>query len=205
MNSKFIFYVTIIMAVAFFSATAGAAEQELLTPPFGFSDKDSDGVNDLFRDADGNGTDDVTGKAYRHSFQYRDNDNDGKNDLFQDANGDGVNDKFIPGTHSGRRGIIYSLDADKDGRNDVTGSSVPSKGFGRHSGNGQWDDFLDEDGDGIDDRRGWGNRWRKRHGKEGDRKDKEDKNSKGKDEEKDKPDNNGKGKGKNNSVRHQHH
>jgi len=204
MNGKWTLLTLLAMTMVMIPALAHGADTELRSPPFGYQDKNSDGINDLFRDADGDGTDDVTGKKYRHAFQFRDNDNDGKNDLFRDANGDGMNDLVVPGSKAGRRGLVFFLDVDANGQNDVTGAPVRSRGFGMHSGQAQWDDFVDEDGDGIDDRRGWGNRWRMRHQKNRLHNTNDDQKNKGKDNDSDDSgsDNKGGGKGKNNGRGH---
>ncbi len=112
-----------------------------------FIDRDGDGFNDFFRDADGDGKNDLSGRLYRHRFKFEDSDNDGKNDLFQDANGDGVND--LLDTLWGKKTKIthYIIDHDKDGINDVTGEKFERKLIIRT--------FIDENGDGIDDRETW--------------------------------------------------
>ncbi len=123
----------------------------------GFRDEDGDGVNDLFRDADGDGVNDLTGTRYRHTFRYVDEDGDGRNDLFRDADGDGRNDIFRDENGDGirdsqamgPRGMPFRdlqevLDFDGDGRNDVTGSPISRNSRGRG--------FVDEDGDGFNDK-----------------------------------------------------
>jgi hypothetical protein len=105
-----------------------------------YSDTDGNRINDLFHDADGDGVNDVTGNAYRHTYQFRDSDGDGINDLFRDADGDGIND-LASGQPNRPDDMPVALDADGDGLNDVTGSPV-------HTAAGS---FRDEDGDGIND------------------------------------------------------
>jgi len=55
-------------------------------------DTNSDGVNDRFVDANGDGIDDQTGRPYCMGFGWVDANNDGINDAFVDTNADGVND-----------------------------------------------------------------------------------------------------------------
>ena len=131
---------TILMLIALTigSAWAGSEKPALELPRY--SDADSNGINDLFRDANGDGVNDVTGNAYRHKFQFRDADGDGINDLFADADGDGVND-LATGNEQRPDGMPGALDADGDGVNDVTGAPVNAMAGG----------FIDEDGDGIND------------------------------------------------------
>ena len=110
-----------------------------------FSDENGDGINDLFRDANGNGKNDLTLKEYRHRFKYEDSDNDSKNDLFQDANGDGINDLLDNSEINKRIKIThFIIDFNNDGINDVTGEKFKRKLIIRT--------FIDENGDGIDDR-----------------------------------------------------
>ncbi len=145
--------------------------------PLGFADRDNDGVNDLFRDADGDGVNDATGRPYPHDFAFEDQDGDKLNDLFRDADGDGVNDLLdgAPGGGGpgpGRPALetwfhANVVDFDGDQINDITGLH-----FGRGSlrgykfGNIREERqsmmrsfrFLDEDADGLGDRRGHGPR-----------------------------------------------
>ncbi|MBN1894555.1 hypothetical protein JW906_08670 [bacterium] len=146
----------------------------------GFVDNDGNGVNDWFADANGDGVNDVDGKPYDHDFTFRDEDGDGLNDLWQDADGDGVNDLLHSQAASARvwrdadgDGLadnpvfkwnarnwkIHVLDSDGDGKNDITGESLKSgNAWGyRHGrvdeeGGILRDDFMDADGDGLDDR-----------------------------------------------------
>jgi len=111
----------------------------------GYADTDADGVNDLFRDADGDGINDVTDTGYSHRFPFMDDDGDGVNDLFRDADGDGVNDLVSgSGTASGPAMAFPVIDSEGDGLNDVTGEKYVRKISIRS--------FIDENGDGIDDR-----------------------------------------------------
>lgn len=125
----------VILSATFFSLTGTAlceeGGSEILQTPYGFRDADKDGVNDLFRDADGDGLDDVTGKAYLHVYPYCDSDKDGKNDFFQDADGNGKNDLFKPGKRIGDVFLRLFLDANDDGRNDVTGDHIPGYNLGK--------------------------------------------------------------------------
>ena len=151
-----------------------------------YQDNDGDGVNDLFRDADGDGVNDVTGKPYRHNYSYTDANGDGINDSFLDANGDGVNDLALNGQNGNDATSYYAIDFDSDGINDITGKyyqrrvgqngfldedadgirdtnegsqNPPDKGQDAVSNN---DTFEDEDGDGINDGRGFGRGQRNR-------------------------------------------
>jgi hypothetical protein len=118
-----------LAAVAVWGLAGPAYPQEespnRLSAPFGFADANHDGINDLFRDADGDGIDDVTGKVYLHVFPYCDSDHDGKNDYWQDADGDGKNDLYLPGKRIGNYFLVLALDGDDDGLNDVTGKRIP--------------------------------------------------------------------------------
>lgn len=130
--------------------------------PRGYVDQNRDGINDLFRDADGNGVDDVTKKAYPHRFRFVDANGDNINDLFADADGDGVNDRDAEYVDRDADGICDNvIDYDGDGVNDITGmkysrASLQGARFGRvdevrgiiHSR------FVDEDGDGMHDLHG---------------------------------------------------
>ncbi len=120
-------------------------------------DRDTDGVHDLFRDADGDGVNDRTGAAYAHRFLWLDSDGDGLNDLFRDADGDGVNDlevAFRDRDGDGRDDNV--LDYDADGRNDVTGLAYTRGDLqgNRHGYIAEGDGsvpWVDEDGDGLAD------------------------------------------------------
>ncbi len=135
-------------------------------PAIGWQDANHDGINDRFADANGDGINDRTGKPYPHQFPFVDANKDGINDIYKDADGDGVNDYGFQGPKKD-----WFLDADGDGKNDVTGRALGLKDF-RHQQLGYWDElhqrrrlpFLDENGDGIDDRMESG---KMRHPKEG--------------------------------------
>lgn len=128
----------------------------------GFIDKDKDGINDKFRDANGDGKNDVDGKEYPHKFEYKDKNKDKINDLWMDRDGDGVNDLFLKFKGRARQKVRQNvLDVNADGRNDITGVKF-DRAKHRWMGEkwGFWDEqkgklqgrFIDEDGDGIDDR-----------------------------------------------------
>ena len=157
----------------------GAPDEKL---PIGFEDTNGDGINRLFRDANGDGVNDVDGKSYAHEFRFEDANGDGINDLWADADGDGVND--LAGRFEKRKekwvdedgdGIAdenvrpfkgkafkkYILDADHDGKNDITGEPV-SEMLLKFNGDRiertrdkrmRMDRFIDRDGDGIADNR----------------------------------------------------
>lgn len=123
----------------------------------GWVDRDGDGRHDRFRDADGDGVNDVTGERYRHRFGWADADEDRRNDRFRDEDGDGVNDLdagFRDEDGDGRDENV--LDEDGDGRNDVTGLAYARGelhgeryGFVREEpSRAVW---IDEDGDGFAD------------------------------------------------------
>lgn len=146
---KYLILTLNLLIIALFPAHLSAVS--VLEPPFKFQDSNQDGINELFRDADGDGVDDISGIPYQHNYEWKDSNNDGKNDFFQDADGNGENDLS--------RGIdsnsIVALDYDQDGKNDVTQKQIVAK---RNT-------FIDTDKDGIDDRhsvlrRGGGNRGR---------------------------------------------
>ena len=133
------------MGIAVFLAGLVIASQSLSqektdNEPLKYIDADKDNRNDIFRDANGDGVNDVTGLKYQHNFQFIDKNGDGINDIFKDENGDGVND--IDNKKSGAEKGQYTefLDADGDGINDITGKKKEDRAF-----------FKDEDGDGIDD------------------------------------------------------
>ena len=136
--------IIVFLFVLFVPSLSPAQEWEELR----FTDKNNDGINDLFRDADGDGKNDLTGKRYPHRFKFKDSDNDGINDLFRDANGDGINDLLNSSKINKKIKIIhYVIDFNKDGINDVTGKKFKRKLSIRT--------FIDENGDGIDDRETW--------------------------------------------------
>lgn len=161
-----------ILAVVFWALAATAETPSGVTesatvdiqhpPPRGYVDRNRDGINDLFRDANGNGVDDVTKKAYPHRFRFEDANGDNINDLFTDADGDGVNDRDAEYVDRDGDGICDNvIDYDGDGVNDITGTkysrtSLQGGRFGRVD-----EDrgiihprFVDEDGDGMHDRHG---------------------------------------------------
>ncbi|NIA23854.1 MAG: hypothetical protein GWP03_06850, partial [Proteobacteria bacterium] len=80
----------------------------------GYRDRDKNRVNDLFRDANGDGINDITGKRYKHRFPFLDKNKDRINDYFIDMNGDGFND-----TKSKLYRKMYPcIDYNRDGIND---------------------------------------------------------------------------------------
>lgn len=117
------------------------------SPFIGYQDADHDGFNDLFRDANGDGVNDITSQPYFHHFKFEDQNKDGLNDLWIDRDGDGVNDLMFdllrkrnvrvetPWIDSDGDGIQdenvkskykvdlteFVLDMDQNGKNDVTG------------------------------------------------------------------------------------
>ncbi len=146
----------------------------------GYRDRDKNKINDLFRDANGDGINDITGKKYKHSFPFIDKNKDGINDVFIDVNGDGFNDV----KSSFYRKLYKCIDFNHDGINDITGKrykaiaktvenilkigkfikvennsgektkyrKVKTKKTLKRS-NGKYDTFIDKNKNGIDDRR----------------------------------------------------
>ncbi|MBN1348237.1 hypothetical protein JXJ21_02405 [candidate division KSB1 bacterium] len=198
----------------------------------GYEDKNHDGINDRFADANGDGKNDVTLRAYAHTFKFEDKNNDGLNDLWIDKDGDGVNDLFvrilkhkgitpkIPWVDKDGDGIQdtnvdpqfdvdlseFVLDADQDKKNDITGLEIShdnvmgyrygvvdeennkeiarfvdkdSDGMhdvfskrlmhdlGIQSRNRRYDYFIDSDGDGISDGRGFQRKGKRDGGQHG--------------------------------------
>ena len=128
----------------------------------GFSDKNDDGINDHFFDADGDGKNDRDQKEYPHKFIFTDSNKDQINDLWIDRDGDGVNDLGSKFTDRERRERHRNvIDVNEDGRNDITGEEYDLTNC-KWKGEiwGYWDDgrgklqgrFIDMNGDGIDDR-----------------------------------------------------
>lgn len=149
----------IILALCSIAATAALAQDAPsaappAVPTAGWVDGDGDGRHDLYRDADGDGVNDVSGLPYAHRFKWADADGDAANDLWRDADGDGVNDleaSFRDRDGDGRDDNVLDLDA--DGRNDVTG-----RAYGRGDLHGdefgfvvEGEAWIDEDGDGFAD------------------------------------------------------
>ena len=144
----------------------------------GFVDKNKDGINDKFHDADGDGVNDITKEKYEHRFKFVDKDEDKVNDVFVDKDGDGVNDlgtKFVDADKDKINDNV--LDYNKDGLNDITGLKyekndlmgyrygiveeeikrehkrfIDEDGDGMHDAVARRRGFVDEDGDGIKDR-----------------------------------------------------
>ncbi|MDB4224485.1 MSCRAMM family adhesin SdrC, partial [Granulosicoccus sp.] len=120
-------------------------------PVVGFSppDTDSDGIAD-FRDHDSDN--DGLFDTVEAFGSEADADRDGQLDNFVDDDGDGVNDVFsdapVPATDTDGNGKPDSIeiDSDRDGIPDL----VESGGIDQ-DGDGQVDDFVDADRDGVDD------------------------------------------------------
>ena len=137
-------------------------EQVKTFQPVGFVDKNGDGINDKFMDADGDGKNDLDGKPYPHKFKFEDKNRDKINDLWIDRDGDGVNDLSAKLKGKMKQEIHSNvLDVNEDGINDITGIKYDRE---KHQWHGEkwgfWNEskaklqgrFIDEDGDGIDDR-----------------------------------------------------
>jgi len=125
----------------------------------GFVDRDHDGRNDMFRDANGDGVNDVDSKPYPHRFAFVDVDKDGVNDKFVDADGDGVNDLNPDFVDEDGDGVCDNV-IDYSGRfiNDITGMRYSTKslrgykfGFINEERREMLRNFIDEDADGIPD------------------------------------------------------
>jgi len=178
MKTAHITYLIIALVLSIPGASFAGSKSPRMEKPR-YRDADKNGVNELFRDGNGDGINDVSGKAYQHNFKFSDKDGDGKNDLFLDSNGDGVNDLVIGAQDKNGAGNRHTvIDFDGDGVNDITGkqysSEKPSRGFIDEDGDGindnaarenrvpgkeqnrEKDIFTDEDGDGINDGRGFG-------------------------------------------------
>ncbi|MBK6900090.1 MAG: hypothetical protein IPH09_12780 [bacterium] len=144
----------LVTGAAIVAACATSAAGAPVVPAAGWVDRDRDGRHDLFRDADGDGVNDVDGRAYAHPFGWADDDGDRLNDRYRDADGDGVNDletDFRDDDGDGRDDNV--LDADGDGKNDVTGlayrrNDLHGERFGFVRDGAPW---VDEDGDGFPD------------------------------------------------------
>lgn len=180
MKSIHLTVVFYLLAFAFSPTFLSAQQPGVSAAIAGFTDRNQDGINDRFTDADGNGINDVTGTAYPHTFRFIDQDGDGVNDVWRDADGDGVNDllgeiqkrqmQWIDrdgdgimdeeaGNLRGRALRVHVLDVDQDGKNDITGFVYTGRELGGYrygfvdEENGISDSaFMDADGDGMNDR-----------------------------------------------------
>ena len=139
------------------NAAGQAGERKI----FGFVDRDRDGKNDLFQDADGDGINDINGKEYQHNFKFVDKNGDKVNDIFVDVDGDGVNDQDVRYIDEDSDGICDNVvDCNKDNINDITGLRFNRKslrgykfGFIKEERNLMMQQFIDENADGIPDAR----------------------------------------------------
>ncbi len=151
MKSKILKYGLAITSLLFlFNANGLFSQTNDNSPPspiIGYQDADHDGFNDLFRDANGDGVNDISNLPYLHHFKFEDKNKDGLNDLWIDRDGDGVNDLMFdllrkrgiraetPWVDKDGDGIQdenvkpkykvdlkeFVLDMDQDGKNDITG------------------------------------------------------------------------------------
>lgn len=129
------------------------------TALIGYADADRDGRNDRFRDADGDGINDLGQIPYPHRFSFVDADKDGLNDRFIDADGDGVNDldgRFADDDGDGFIDNIVDFDGDKI--NDITGEQYGPRGLKGYRFGRIFEErghpvrrFIDADGDGMHD------------------------------------------------------
>lgn len=181
-------FLLILVLVFFGSSPSWPAGKSPGYEKLGYRDDNNDGNNDLFRDNDGDGINDVTGKPYPHRYSYSDSDGDGRNDIFRDSDGNGIND-LAEKDAARMEGIFHSvIDFDENGINDVTGKQyqryMGQRGFFDENADGIRDTrevksdgslqdiedvkgndtFQDEDGDGINDGRGFGRDKRDRSG-----------------------------------------
>jgi len=151
----------ILTIILFGMSIAGFSQQEMnFDKPRGFLDRNKDGINDWFRDADGDGINDVDNQPFPHRFRFADQDRNGLNDLFIDEDGDGVNDlktDFVDYDGDGWNDNI--LDNNKDWINDITGEIYNRRnlrggryGFILEERGIRVKDFVDKDNDGHDDR-----------------------------------------------------
>lgn len=159
MHWMFLIVVSLMLPVSSVRAEDKPASKHSVEPP-GFVDTDKDGINDRFHDANGDGINDVTGKPYPHRFGFRDDNKDRINDLFVDRDGDGVNDLGVRFVDTDKDGINDNvIDVDRDRINDITGHRYRDRALdgGRYGCVNEEKEeyrsgFIDEDGDGIDDR-----------------------------------------------------
>jgi len=177
-------------AVQIFSINTGSA-MEIINPDnkpapkdtpkskiIGWLDKNKDGINDKFQDANGDGVNDVTKEKYDNRIKFVDKNKDKTNDIFIDKDGDGVNDLEIKFVDNDKDGINDNvIDYNKDGINDITGLKYEKKdlmgyrygiveeeikktqkkfidenGDGMHDPTAQRRRFRDDDGDGVNDK-----------------------------------------------------
>lgn len=124
---------------------------------FKFTDQDNDGINDNYQDADGDGVNDLMNKNTNRRQNVT-------KEQVIDVNGDWIND-ITGAIYNSRsaRGSRYGFvleefgekvedytDANGDGCHDFEQDDP------RRSGRKGWDRFIDEDGDGISDGKGFG-------------------------------------------------
>jgi hypothetical protein len=134
------------------------SQNEIITV-FGFLDRNKDGKNDLFQDADGDGINDITKKPYPHSFKFEDKNDDKINDLYVDADGDGVNDLRAGFVDLDGDGICDNvIDMNRDFINDITGLRFNRKSLRGYKFGSVKEErlllmhrFIDENADGIPD------------------------------------------------------
>ena len=148
-----------LLACSVYAQSGPPEESASPAPIVGYVDADRDGVNDRFRDRDGDGVNDLNGQSYPHHFPFLDEDEDGVNDRFRDQDGDGVND--LDGRFRDQDGdgfIDNVVDFNGDRLNDITGAKYGPHGllgyrFGRifEERRHQVKQFRDADGDGMHD------------------------------------------------------
>ena len=146
-----------LFALTLCSLPAGAQQEQ--PTAIGYVDADRDGLNDRFRDKDGDGVNDIGQQPYPHHFSFVDADGDGLNDRFRDKDGDGVNDldgRYVDSDEDGFIDNVVDFNGDKI--NDITGEKYGPRGlkgyrFGRifEERGHPVKRFLDEDGDGMHD------------------------------------------------------
>ncbi|HCL00386.1 MAG TPA: hypothetical protein DHW42_09835 [Candidatus Marinimicrobia bacterium] len=150
----------LILIILIVVSIAGFAQQESnFDKPQGFLDRNKDGINDWFHDANGDGINDVDHQPYPHGFTFADQNGDGINDLFIDEDGDGVNDLTNRGLKRDKGWNTNVIDNNRDWINDITGEIYNRRnlmgnryGFILEERGIRGKDFIDQDGDGHDDR-----------------------------------------------------
>lgn len=152
-------FILLITAVVTGAQPPAATSESSAPDVIGYIDADRDGINDRFRDGNGDGINDVSSLAYPHWFLFEDEDGDGVNDRYVDRDGDGVND--LDGNYVDRNEDGYCdnvIDHDADGRNDITGLAYTQRSLGGYRFGRVLEElrrvpphFRDEDGDGMHD------------------------------------------------------
>ncbi|MBN1155059.1 hypothetical protein JXB12_09110 [candidate division KSB1 bacterium] len=143
-------YITLFMMIQLvlfcrlLDALAQNASDSVSISVVGYIDKNKDGINDLFHDANGDGINDVNDRPYLHKFDFNDENKDQVNDLWRDEDGDGVNDLMISLLRqSGFKPKSSWIDMDGDGIRDKNAHEFEGADLKKY--------VLDTDDDGIND------------------------------------------------------